>query len=271
VAGGAASCTVTKDLDVRRYDVVATYGGDGSVRPAKAATAFTVTPFALVVLAAASPTSIQAGHTVTLSVVGLPAGASGTVVFTAAGAALCTTILPSVSCSTSPRLASSHYAVTASYSGDDNYSSATARTDFTVVARLAAESLTLYTIVGNAVSTGLPLPKSAGPFELEIISQSPKADGTCTVTPSGHFRFVPANEFVGAATCTYVVRTLSGSRSAPAAVRIVVTSAGSPIPSAHTGEPWAGMPYWLLTGLLGLAGVALIGAGARRRKGLRQV
>jgi MYXO-CTERM domain-containing protein len=57
----------------------------------------------------------------------------------------------------------------------------------------------------------------------------------------------------------------------PASVKIIVTSIGSPIPTAHTGEPWAGSLYWQLAGLLGLAGFVLIGVGVRRRRGLRHV
>lgn len=37
------------------------------------------------------------------------------------------------------------------------------------------------------------------------------------------------------------------------------------IPPVHTGEPWAGWPYWLLVGTLGTLGITLAGAPLRRR------
>jgi hypothetical protein len=271
VSGGGASCTAPSDIEPRRYAVSASYGGNGIDAPATASTAFTVTRASPVLAATALPASVEVGKVVVLSAVGLPSGASGTIEFEAAGVSLCTTTLPSISCSTPSTLAARNYAVTASYSGNTDYSSVTARTAFKVVAHLSATNVTLYTHIGNTVSSGLPLGKETGPVVLEITHQSPKADGTCSVTPSGRIRFVPAPGFVGTATCTYVVRSPIASRSVPASVKIIVTSIGSPIPTAHTGEPWAGSLYWQLAGLLGLAGFVLIGVGVRRRRGLRHV
>lgn len=38
------------------------------------------------------------------------------------------------------------------------------------------------------------------------------------------------------------------------------------VPSSHTGEPWAGWPYWLLVSLFGLAGFGILGRAARLRR-----
>jgi hypothetical protein len=50
-------------------------------------------------------------------------------------------------------------------------------------------------------------------------------------------------------------------------VNVGPTSAAKPtrVPTAHTGEPWSGWPYWLLIFLMGMAGLSFIGVGRRRR------
>jgi len=262
---------VAKDLNVRRYVVTATYGGDGHNRPATASTAFTIVQLSSVMRAQAAPATVAPGHFVVLSVVGLPSRASGTVKFTVAGALLCTTTLPSLSCDAPSSLASEHYAVTAAYSGSTDYSPATAKTAFVVRERVAGTNVTLRTSVGSTVSIRLPIPTGTGPFSLELTGQAPLSAGTCSVTPSGRLRFVPAPRFVGTVTCRYVIRSAKGPVSAPAVVRILISSAGSPVPSAHTGEPWDGSSYWRLVGTLALSGVGLIVLGVRRRRHLWHV
>ena len=271
VSGGTASCPVAGQLPVRHYPVTARYSGDAHDAAATAWTGFTVTQSASVMRAEAKPATVAFGNPVLLSVAGLPTRAGGTVKFVAGGAVLCTAVLPARSCSTASSLLAKHYAVTALYSGSADDSSATAHTAFVVRARLAAKAVTLYTTAGSAVSTELTLPLGAGPVSLQIVGHSPEDGGTCTVTRSGRFRFVPARKFVGTATCTYVVHSATGARSAPASVKIFVTSAGTSIPRTHTGEPWAGLLYWKLVGWLAVSGAGLIVLGLRRRRPLRQV
>jgi hypothetical protein len=271
VSGGQASCAVAKGLTVRRYVVAATYGGDGHDALANASTAFSVIRLATSIDAEATPATVAPGHGVVLTVVGLSPRADGTVRFTASGALLCTAVLPSRSCSVSSGLLSKHYAVTAVYSGSADYSPATAKTAFFVRERAAGADVTLYTPAGRTVWASLPVPTGTGPFRLAITGQAPLNAGTCTVTASGRFGFVPAPKFVGTATCYYVVRSPNGPVSAPAVVTVFVTSKGSAIPSAHTGEPWAGASYWRLVGILALSGIGLIILGARRRRHFRHV
>ena len=57
----------------------------------------------------------------TLSVSGLPAGASGTVTFTSGATVLCTATLPATSCTATVSFAPGTYPVQATYSGDDDY------------------------------------------------------------------------------------------------------------------------------------------------------
>ena len=74
----------------------------------------------------AAPATIVYGAHDTLSVLGLPGGATGTVIFTAPGATLCTATLSATSCQTAISLGAGLYAVTATYSGDSTYSGTTA-------------------------------------------------------------------------------------------------------------------------------------------------
>ena len=74
----------------------------------------------------ASPPSIGYGSQDTLSVTGLPAGATGIVTFTSGGSTLCTATLPATSCQTATTLVPGTYPVTATYPGDSNYKGTTA-------------------------------------------------------------------------------------------------------------------------------------------------
>jgi hypothetical protein len=77
----------------------------------------------------ASLASVAYGTSTVLSMTGLPAGASGTVTFTAPGPiTLCTVTLPATSCDSLATLPVDSYAVTASYPGDGNVNSATSST-----------------------------------------------------------------------------------------------------------------------------------------------
>ena len=105
--------------------------------PATATDTATVTKLT----ASASPATVSYGNPVLLSVAGMPASATGTVSFQVGPTTLCTTSLPVLSCDTPSSLIPGGYNVTATYSGDSNYESATAPTSFTVQ-KSAAYSMT---------------------------------------------------------------------------------------------------------------------------------
>ena len=89
----------------------------------------------------AAPASIPYGTSDTVSVAGLPAGATGTVTFTSGGSTLCVATLPALSCATPTSLIPGLYPVTATYSGDANYTGTTVSTaSFTVT--IASTSMT---------------------------------------------------------------------------------------------------------------------------------
>ena len=75
---------------------------------------------------AAAPSSIPFGTQDTLSDSGLPAGATGTVTFSSGGSTLCVATIPTLSCQTATSLSAGTYPVTATYSGNGNYTSAIA-------------------------------------------------------------------------------------------------------------------------------------------------
>ena len=123
----ALSCATPTSLIPGLYPVTATYSGDGNYTGATVSTAsFTVTIASTSMTESAAPASIPYGSTDTLSVSGLPVGATGSVTYKSGGSTLCVAALPATSCSTSAALTPGAYPVTATYSGDSNYTGTTA-------------------------------------------------------------------------------------------------------------------------------------------------
>ena len=131
--GTSGSCLVQAGLPAGDYPVVAIYSGDDDYQPSQASTGFVVAKAPVALTASADPTSTAFPGQVTLSAAGVPDNADGTITFTAGGQTLCTATLPDTSCQTDQGLAVADYAVTATFSGDDNYLTATAETSFTIV------------------------------------------------------------------------------------------------------------------------------------------
>ena len=87
-----------------------------------------VTPFTATV----SAPTVAYGSPDTLTGVGLPSNATGTVTFKSGATTVCTATLPTVSCGSALTLPPGSYPVTATYSGDGAYAPSTATTTFTV-------------------------------------------------------------------------------------------------------------------------------------------
>jgi hypothetical protein len=138
VSAGGASCT-TGYLGAASYPVTATYGGDTNYLGSSTTTSFTISQAATSFSATADPTSTTYGNTISLAESGLPGGgdgvlaATGTVTFTANGSTLCNVTLGGTasSCLTADLVPGS-YSVTASYSGDGNYTGSSTTTSFTI-------------------------------------------------------------------------------------------------------------------------------------------
>ena len=165
----ALSCQTVTTLAPGTYPVTATYSGDGSYNGSTASGAsFTVTKATVSLGESAAPATITYGTADTVSALGLPAGATGTVTFTSASMTLCVATLPATSCSTGMTLTPAMYPVTATYSGDVNDTAATATgAEFTVVkadTAIVVDVNPTSTMPGARITvwvTGLP-PAAAG-------------------------------------------------------------------------------------------------------------
>jgi hypothetical protein len=123
----ATSCATSTTLTPGTYPVTAVYSGDSNYTGTSASGAsFSVTLASTTMTESAAPSSVPFGTADSLSVSGLPAGATGTVTFTSGGSTLCVATLPAASCATSTSLAPGTYPVTATYSGDTNDTGTTA-------------------------------------------------------------------------------------------------------------------------------------------------
>jgi hypothetical protein len=160
----AVSCSTSTSLAPGTYNVTATYSGDSNHNGATATGAsFAVTKADTAMTEAAAPASIAYGAQDTVSVAGLPGGATGTVTFTSGGSTLCTATLPAISCQTSTSLIPGTYDVTAAYAGDTNYNGTSATgASFTVtkatpaITEAAAPATTPYGAQDTVSVAGLP-------------------------------------------------------------------------------------------------------------------
>ena len=122
----ATSCLTSVALSPATYAVTASYSGDSDHSAAVAAGAqFIVVKANTSITVKVAPSEVTVGSSVTLSVSGLPAGASGTVTFTSGTTVLCTATLPATTCTAAIGFPPGTYPVQATYSGDDNYNGST--------------------------------------------------------------------------------------------------------------------------------------------------
>jgi hypothetical protein len=173
----ATSCQTAATLVPGTYNVTATYGGDANYNSATATGAsFTVTKASPSITESASPASVPYGTADTLSITGLPVGATGTVTFTSGAATLCTATLPALSCNTSTTLLPATYPVTATYPGDSNDNSAIA----------TGASFTVTKASPTITESASPPAVSFGSADTLSVSGLPSgAMGTVTFTSGG--------------------------------------------------------------------------------------
>jgi hypothetical protein len=288
----ATSCPASSTIPPGTYPVTAAFSGDLDYQAATASTSFTITTFsAYTMTASADPAWTTVGALVTLTAAGLPTHATGTVTFTAAGGTVCVATLPTLHCAVPTDLAAGLYHVTATYSGDADNAGSSAHTRFALAIQPAVSGMYLTTHENVPVAGRLPAATGTGPFLYLLVRQAPGSTGRCSLTAGGQVAFSPSRGYVGATTCAFVVVGPHGLRSAPATVTILVVTTsghtsggptpspspsgsggsgtpapGSTIPGAHTGEPWSGWSYWLLTAVVGISGWMLALAGWRRRR-----
>jgi hypothetical protein len=112
----------------------ATYTPAGRPTQTSAQAAVVWTQASTTFTASATPPTVAYGTSSTLSESGLQGAATGTVTFSSGGLTLCTATLPATNCTTSTSLTAGVYPITATYSGDSNYTGSTASTSLTVTA-----------------------------------------------------------------------------------------------------------------------------------------
>jgi len=169
-----ASCQPSATLPVGTYPVVAHYSGDANYSPVTAATTFDVTKADTALAVTVTPGSTTFGAPVTVSVSGLPAGATGTVTVTSGATTLCTITLPATSCTTPPGLDPGNYPVTATYPGDPDHNGSSDTTSYTIT---KAPTTMTATATPASAQYGAPVLLS-----VSGLPTAPAATGTVTFT-----------------------------------------------------------------------------------------
>ncbi len=192
----ATTCSTSTALAAGVYAVTATYSGDASYAGSTASTQLTVTQVATSFTVAPAPASVPFGINPTLTEAGLPADATGTVLYMSGGTGLCTAILPATSCAPTTFFGVGTYPVTATYSGDVNYTGSTATTTFSVT--LATTSTTVTSSLNPAA------PDQTVVYTATVVSNP--GGGTIVFTDNGvpiaGCTAVAVNALTGRATCT---------------------------------------------------------------------
>lgn len=138
------SCDTSTTLAGGSYRVTALYSGDANHAASAGPTvSLVVAPQPVSMkpaVASGTPTAHTTGGTTTLTVTGMPTGATGTVTFSSNGHVLCVVKLPARSCTTTA-LDPGTTTVVASYSGDSSYAASRASTSIVVPSSLTASAL----------------------------------------------------------------------------------------------------------------------------------
>ncbi|MBT1623764.1 Ig-like domain repeat protein [Curtobacterium flaccumfaciens pv. oortii] len=176
------TCAIPADLPGGRYTVHAHYSGDDNYEAADGA------PFELVVtaqstalVASTDATAPVVGSKVRLTASGLPAGATGTVTFTAAGGSvLCTVTLPETTCETDALPVGTN-TVTAAYSGDASFAASSSALEIVVAALPAVEPTPGPTDEPSTPETSAP---ASAPSATASATPAPTTTGALAFTGS---------------------------------------------------------------------------------------
>lgn len=153
------SCTTPTDLAGGTYQMTAHYSGDANHDPAVGpAVSFRVAPQPTTMngKSVVSTTAHTTSKGTTLTVSGLPTGATGPVTFTSNGQVLCTVTLPDTSCNTTALVPGTH-TVIAAYSGDASYAASGTTLTVTVPAVVSAAGPLAQALAFTGSENGAPI------------------------------------------------------------------------------------------------------------------
>ncbi len=254
-SGSTALCSVTLptttctapsgvQLGVGTHAVTATYSGDPNFSPSAATTSsvITVVPASTTTTVSVAPTSVAFGSedgatlsaTVDPQYSGTPTGT--VVISTGAGVGattLCTVYLPSSTCTTTSQAlpVGGPYALTATYSGDPNFTGSVG-TDPSGLTVTQAVTTTTVVVTPSSIPYG-------SEHDVDLAAQVDLA-AAGAITPTGTVTFTATPSAGGTATtlCTATVSTLVGVTTATCAAPDTVLPAGGPydVTASYSGD-----------------------------------
>lgn len=126
---------------------------------------------------------------------------------------------------------------------------------------------------GNNVTFNVPV-TSGSPATI-VVPASPETVGPWTAGSSGTVTLVPGNVVIHSKLgSSPLVINCTAPSSIPASETLSIPISSSTatsvpsttVPATHTGEPWAGWPYWAIVGLVGVIGLGSFERAARIRR-----
>jgi hypothetical protein len=113
---------------------------------------------------------------------------------------------------------------------------------------------------GSSFSEPIPSPPATVTITAPI---PPTSAGPVTVAAgASEVLFTPGRISVA----THVGTVTCDPSGTPSPIVVPVALTAAVVPAAHTGEPWAGWPYWLLVSLLGVGGLGALERSRRLRR-----
>jgi hypothetical protein len=111
-----------------------------------------------------------------------------------------------------------------------------------------------------------------------VLPSTPETVGPWTAGSSGTVSIEPGNVTItskvgtssATISCTTTASSIPSSEIATVAIAsstgTTVASTPTTVPVTHTGEPWAGWPYWAIVGLAGIVGLGSLDRAVRIRR-----
>jgi hypothetical protein len=132
------------------------------------------------------------------------------------------------------------------------------------------------TVNAAATPISFTVPVKTGAPAVIIAPASPTTVSGFTAGASGTLSITPGNIIIAATVPklgSVTVTCTAPSSASSDALSVAISSGGGSttpttvaVPASHTGEPWAGWPYWLLVAMFGFAGLFSLERAVRIRR-----